>query len=842
MNKYRIIENKESEDSLSDYVFKSFKELDVAGWLRSGPISLVKEIRSGSIDMDRAFLSLMCSSNFVTDEVSEYVTTFLEKGELVDGLIKQIERIIGSGLYKKVPTVDKAFEELLRHCTAQVAALWANFSLLFQQHGLVLETVDVVQFCTVGTIWSLAVGAETALKFVLCDAYARWVKDERPKAPAGMKTGALFVMFGPSLRHSLNRKTLSVFRNPRERHIFQYSVNQLKKGTNAIPSWDIDVGLRETFVALTTNREVDDMYKNVNIKELLYQSIYDVCQEVLRPVSIRTRPLLPSVSATEDRTRREGGGLTGTSEKIKWCVLEKDGQIVDTLPIDTDCIEGEYIELTALPQDLLRNLWEDGRSENPTATIHEVLEPFKLRVITTGPSVDYYLAKYVNRIVHRQLMRHPTFCFTARPVNLEDLEDLYLWEDEKLASADFKSATNELLREMSEWTNLCISARLGWSLDYHEWSTRLLTRVELICELHNGEVLRGQQENGQLMGCPLSFPVLCLINAAVGRVASFVNDKGHIPLRKSILTADLTPAGEIRVRRDPQGPFVIRKTLRQCRLKINGDDNVLAIRPAMYDIFVALCKRAGFQLSIGKSYTSREFGMINSKLFLYGFDGAVWRPTEIVPYMNVGLIKGTGRVLSDSRKDGLDAVDFFSNCGTKAHKLIDGFIPAEQESLMSIFINWNKSVLTTTSRDWYLSRCLGGLDLPLLGDRAPRLSVHAAIVASYAQSQGGVSLDKPEVTCEASLRYRRAIPHVLVDRAELPEDTEIRDDTVLFWKAGILVRDTVAGQAEARFWKFYRQALKERVAPLSERITRRWASVPTVNFNVTPLPLPFIAY
>ncbi len=836
MQKFIIVGNKDSEESLSDYLFNSYRRLDVAGWLRSDT-----EIRSDPDAWDRAFLSLMCSPDFVQDKVHEYVTTHISRGLLCDSLIKHIERIVDSKLFSEV-SFEQAFGHLLRHCCKQVAAVWTNFSLLFQHHNIIAESIDVTQFVVVGLIWSICIGAETTFKFVLCDAYAHWVRDERPKAPTCLRANALFAMFGPNLRSPLSRKTLPVFRDPRERHIFQYSVNQLKKGTHPIPAWDIDVGLRETFVALTTDREVNDFYKGVNIAELLRQSIYDVVQEVVRPVRPHTRPLLPSPSATIDMTRREGGGLTGTSVAIDWAKLDEFDEFapaVDTAPIDVDYIEGERIEHTAIPQDLLRNLWEDHRSDAPVAVVHEVLEPFKLRTITTGPSTDYYLAKYVNRLIHRQLMRHPTFCFTARPVNLEDLEDLYLWEDEKLASADFKGATNELLRELSEWTNLCLSSRLGWGLEYHEWSTRLLTRVELICGLHNGEILQAQQQNGQLMGCPLSFYILCIINAGVGRVASYINDEHRIPPRRRMRTAVLNGSRPREVW--AEGPYRINKRLRDCRLKINGDDNVLAIRPAMYDLFVALCNRAGFQLSVGKSYVSREFGMINSKLFLYGFDGAIWRPTQIVPYMNMGLIKGTGRVLSDSRKDGLDTVDFFSNCGTKAHKLIDGYAPDEQRSLMSIFMQWNSKVLRTTSRDFYLSRCLGGLELPMLLDEKPPLSLHAALVASYAQKEGGISLDKPEVSCESSIRYRKTIPHILIDRAELPEEVECRDDTVLFWKVGILIRDVKSGQAENRFWKYCRKAQKERVAPMKERCCRRWASVPTVNFNVTPLPLPFFA-
>jgi len=786
-------------------------------------------------------------------------------GVLCSGMTENVSKVL---MVKSVDP-DGAFYELLTHVCKQVAAMWANFSLLFQFWGIRVEMADLHRFTFCGIMWGLSVGVESAFKFILADAFAKWacnrvyqgdrLVEERPVPPRGLERNALFTMFSKKMNRNLRTSAFPFMRNEQSRWQFYFSVLQAKKGTYPLADWDIDAELRKTFGLLTTEQTFD-----VRLDPLITSSIFQTVEEVLRrPASEKYRPLFPSVSASEGRTRRSGGAATDVSETLGWA--HWDGKFVqNTTPVTFDFIENKRVDFTDIPQDLLRNLW-DLRSRDPTATVHEVLEAFKLRVITTGPAIDYYLMKYINRQVHSQVMRHPFFCFTSGPVDsqgsnvdVEKLHDLVLFVGEVLESVDYKAATdNEKARYVRfAWYAVCIV--MGYGYEVYEWGSISLTQTILRCKLRSGEVLVGQQANGQLMGHLLSFPLLCLVNAAILRLVYQTSKHGYLP--QPLRYEDSGRAVELVLKRPRQfrgdGTEVkprARVALGISRLKlipltlvrgkVNGDDGLVVIDPRKRYILERLTSAVGFTLSVGKSYSSTEFGMINSRIFLLKSDEifGIRRPYCLVPYLNLGLIKGTGRVLSDTRKDDVcSAVEFYSDCGTKASKLIDGFSPDDQKVAMSMFIGWNREALSRTQRDWYLPRNMGGLELPCTLAQLPPLSTHAAIVASYAQSVGGISIDPTEVSCVASTAYRSKIPHILVDRAELPPDVEPRDDTVFFWQAGIRTRSSVK-TSEDKFWQLHRKALNEKVAPLKHRVQRRWVSIPSVVLLQPALPLPFFS-
>jgi len=754
---------------------------------------------------------------------------------------------------------DRAFSLLLTHVCKQVSAMWANLSLLFQFWNVQTTIEDLDRFTFCGVMWGLSVGVESAFKFILADAFASWVHnktyqgeryaEERPAAPKGLERNAFFAMFSKKLGHNLKTSSLPFMRNELSRWQFYFSVLQAKKGTYPLAEWDIDDKLRKTFALLTTHNGGDD-WNDSQLDPLIISSIYQTVKEVMkRPASQKFRPLFPSSSACEEQTRRMGGAVTGVSEPIGWGRALGPNAFEHSQPINFDYFENERVEFTDIPQDLLRNLW-DLRSFCPTATIHEVLESFKLRVITTGPAVDYYLMKYINRQVHSQVMSHPFFCFTSGPVDskgsnvdVEKLHDLVLFAGETLESVDYEAATDKLRSKYTRyaWHATCLA--MGYSWEVYDWVSKSLTQTILRCPLRSGEVLEEQQQNGQLMGHIISFPMLCLVNGSILRLVEQTSRQGYLPQplrrfheRYGVITKMLRVGGEMLG--IPEYGLV---PLSLIRGKVNGDDGLVVIDPRKRYILERLTRAVGFTLSIGKSYSSRDFGMINSRIFLLKSDEifGIKRPYCLVPYLNVGLIKGTGRVLSDTRRDDVEsAVEFYSDCGTKAGKLIDGFSKEDSRVALAMFIRWNEKALKTTARDWYLPRNMGGLELPCLLETPPPLSVHAALVASYAQSEGGISIDPVEVSCSASAAYRSKIPHILVDHTDLPEDIECRDDTVFFWRVGTMQRIGVQ-TSENKFWKCHRQALRKRVAPLRHRVNRRWVSIPSVVLLQPALPLPF---
>jgi hypothetical protein len=102
--------------------------------------------------------------------------------------------------------------------------------------------------------------------------------------------------------------------------------------------------------------------------------------------------------------------------------------------------------------------------------------------------------------------------------------------------------------------------------------------------------------DGQLMGHPLSFPLLCVINLSVLRCAVV----RYISSSDSILQ---------RYDRERIGKLILDNVI------VNGDDMLFKCPSDFYDIFKATAADAGFQLSVGKNYLSEVMCMINSQIF-----------------------------------------------------------------------------------------------------------------------------------------------------------------------------------------------------------------------------------
>jgi hypothetical protein len=141
--------------------------------------------------------------------------------------------------------------------------------------------------------------------------------------------------------------------------------------------------------------------------------------------------------------------------------------------------------------------------------------------------------------------------------------------------------------------------------------------------------------------------------------------------------------------------------------------------------------------------------MINSEIYMPSYDksGRAENFKRIFS-LNPGLIKGQGRVLSDTRVvQGRDKVvreealmpvcDQLQKCKIAANE-------QQIEMIDDLFICHNKTKLTDTKRSWILPRILGGLDLP----RGSILSGQRVLAACVLSDQfiGGVgeSLLRPD--------------------------------------------------------------------------------------------------
>jgi hypothetical protein len=140
------------------------------------------------------------------------------------------------------------------------------------------------------------------------------------------------------------------------------------------------------------------------------------------------------------------------------------------------------------------------------------------------------------------------------------------------------------------------------------------------------------------MGCPLSFPILCIAN-----LSTYLRLKDI--WRREDMYVDI--CGMVRPR----------------RLKINGDDMLFVGRRDEIPVWRHYASELGLRLSPGKNYVSSEFFMINSRM-MYNRRGKMSK----IGYYNQGLVSGHRLKSEPVRTLGT----FAANC----RSLVDG-VPAD---------------------------------------------------------------------------------------------------------------------------------------------------------------------
>jgi hypothetical protein len=217
------------------------------------------------------------------------------------------------------------------------------------------------------------------------------------------------------------------------------------------------------------------------------------------------------------------------------------------------------------------------------ARIIGLAEPLKVRTITAGSERHYYWLRYLQKFLHGHLRKHDVFRLIGSPLSLEDIHRTFwrrLRPDQFFVSGDYKDATNLISSTLSEAAARAIAS----AVDMPDHITKMfvdgLVNHKVFCGLDK----EGHQRNGQLMGSPVSFPILCLINAALTRFSLELEDECSYRL-------DELP------------------------LLINGDDVGFVTTARGYEIWKKITRVGGLQFSIGKNFTSRDFLVLNSCMF-----------------------------------------------------------------------------------------------------------------------------------------------------------------------------------------------------------------------------------
>jgi len=364
---------------------------------------------------------------------------------------------------------------------------------------------------------------------------------------------------------------------------------------------------------------------------------------------------------------------------------------------------------------------------DPEATVHKVLEPFKARIITAGPGRTYQGGRCVQKPVHNVMRENPMFRLTGEEASLEYVKDIYQGyrlsppdvdcvrnRDERtfIVAADFTNATDAMRPEISRsfgkilrihgflnenefrFVDACMKNHLlhypglTWAMvDHFGLHDLVVNGAE---RDQKGSYPKTKQSSGQLMGSPLSFPILCYANAAGLWVSA------EYYYGRSLSYSEF---------------------IRNFRPIFNGDDASFLSNPIHYQIWRRVCSVSGLNSSLGKSYCTRQFVMINSELFATDVDetGLISNLSDVF-VLNPGLIKGQAKVMSDTRKpkDHIHLDDLLPLCD-QLEKVIRKCDMLERILCKKLFLEHVVDRMKKTNRPWDVPRCLGGLGLRDVG-------------------------------------------------------------------------------------------------------------------------------
>jgi hypothetical protein len=430
-------------------------------------------------------------------------------------------------------------------------------------------------------------------------------------------------------------------------------------------------------------------------------------------------------------------------------------------------------------QELLSLILPEALSETLNCNVHTVLEPMKARIISAGPPLRYHVCRMLQRVVHGTMRRRPEFSLIGESVTKELLERTnafrpirsrgWVWQ-----SADYSAATDNIEGSLGElaleeiWPHLGVDDGDIKKIYLESMTSHLLDYdTAAVCRMVGDTQGVHLQTNGQLMGSPSSFPILCLINMAALHAAWMLWKE------QTFRPCDPSLKPWLPIWRAP----TYRDTVRDLSPLVNGDDLLFRAPKAFLPFWKRFVEAVGLKPSAGKNYTSEDFVVINSTLFMVSArdqtidcwyneredkmmegESGINYHFHLVPWVCSGLLKGQGRVLSDTRrprekrKNDLNdkgSVKFDEqeiDLGSLASQLKVALWSGAREPTegwrsrcQALWFRNCRTQLMEQDRSWRLPLLLGGLGLPFGAATRPQLVFANAIIRAqdWALAQKG---------------------------------------------------------------------------------------------------------
>jgi len=327
-------------------------------------------------------------------------------------------------------------------------------------------------------------------------------------------------------------------------------------------------------------------------------------------------------------------------------------------------------------------------------------ESLKVRVITKSPPLRTFALKPLQNYLHKVLRHNRCFRLIGETVSDKYISEV-LSGFIRFLSGDYKSATDNLVSELSEFCGYQISKALGFE-DTTLEKQFIDALVNHLISPDDYWACTGlfieeplEQKNGQLMGSVVSFPILCIINAAL---CGLCVEEG----------------------------LYCKKSLKDLPLIVNGDDCAFPSSDLIHSMWKYLGHCAGLTPSAGKYYDTDRFVQINSRNFIpvdlhmkrqrlayidelaeYAEGDQYFSYFEEVPFVNLRLLIGYPRSTAVEVPE-----DFkITSLGSRQRDfLLDG--PMWLFSQLSVlFYARNEELIKSSKLPWFVPTKYGGLGL-----------------------------------------------------------------------------------------------------------------------------------
>lgn len=377
-------------------------------------------------------------------------------------------------------------------------------------------------------------------------------------------------------------------------------------------------------------------------REQIIAALRETAREVFGYVddlsNLKVRPFVPSHSAGYEAPRFRAG-ILGDIYRSNPVLMGEREDVVELVFNDrTERVSARTWDYMESWKDSM-DRWK-GSQDQACCKIYMIREPLKLRTITAGTPSLYGALQPILDHMREGMSRFEVFRLTRQENNAAWLsgrlntvpqgptKDLNMWKRQwKLTnSGDYQQSTNDLSMEVTRtictWAfggdvERVVAKALGPQRLISEGQTLTSVKYERLRdgvykrkeEFASTEV-ESEQLNGQLMGSPLSFPVLCVANAALKRLAYQIAYNRW--WGKSL---DFFP------------------------FAVNGDDIVARLDLRVYDIWVQLLTAVNWKLSPGKSYLDERLAQVNSQTMRVGWIGDELWLSNPLPFVNSGFLQ-----------------------------------------------------------------------------------------------------------------------------------------------------------------------------------------------------------